>query len=53
MMVAKWIGGAVVAIALIYLALLFVAHDGPPDFHRIDACLDDGRRWNYERERCE
>jgi hypothetical protein len=44
---------AVVATVFLYLALLFISYGFNPDFFAIDACLDDGQRWNYEDRRCE
>jgi hypothetical protein len=38
---------------LLYVAMLFISHGFNPDFLAIDACLDDGKRWNYEDRQCE
>lgn len=51
----KWIGIAVMVVItfVIYLAFLFIAHRGNPDFLSIDSCLDAGGQWNYETRACE
>ena len=33
----------------LYYGTLFVVHGGNPDFLKIDACLDAGGRWDYEK----
>jgi len=45
--------GPVLLITALYIGLLFIAHDGNPDFFAIDACLDRGGRWDYEKRVCE
>ena len=47
------IAGAIAFCAVLYFALLFVAHDFDPDFLSIDRCLDSGGRWNSEGRVCE
>ena len=44
---------AILLIAALYFGSLFIAHDGNRDFLAIDACLDAGGRWDYERRACE
>jgi hypothetical protein len=46
-------GMGLLAILLVYLLALFVAHDFNPDFLAIDSCLDSGGRWNYTTRTCE
>ena len=38
---------------LLYLGLLWYAHDFEPDFLAIDSCLDHGGKWNYKNDVCE
>jgi hypothetical protein len=47
------IAGALVLAVALYVGFLLVVHDFNPDFLEIDACLDDGGRWNDERRLCE
>lgn len=48
------LGVALIALAgLLYVLLVFVAHDFNPDAFAIDSCLDVGGRWNYTARRCE
>ena len=44
---------AVAVTILLYVAMVFISHGFNPDFLAIDACLDDGQRWNYEDRLCE
>jgi hypothetical protein len=37
----------------LYFVVLFAAHDFNPDAILIDACLDDGGRWEYEERSCD
>ncbi len=39
--------------AVIYFGFLFVAHSGNPYFLKIDSCLDNGGKWNYQENICE
>jgi hypothetical protein len=39
--------------AVLYFTFLWVAHDFNPKFLKIDRCLDNGGRWNYEKGVCE
>lgn len=39
--------------AVIYFGFLFVAHSGDPHFLKIDSCLDNGGKWNYQENICE
>jgi hypothetical protein len=45
--------GALGLIIVVYLAALFISHDGNADFLKIDSCLDSGGQWNYEAGMCE
>lgn len=47
------VAGALVLLVALYLGFLFVAHDFSPDFLHIDACLDNGGRWDYDRRVCD
>ena len=40
------------ALVLLYLGFLFLAHDFNPHFLDIDRCLDSGGMWNYEENIC-
>jgi hypothetical protein len=40
-------------VAVLYFAVLFIAHDFDPDFLAIDSCLDAGRTWNQKTRQCE
>lgn len=40
------------ALVLLYLGFLFLAHDFNPHFLDIDRCLDSGGMWNYEKNKC-
>jgi hypothetical protein len=42
-----------VLLVSIWLSVLFVMTRGNPDFLKIDHCLDDGGRWNYQTRTCE
>jgi hypothetical protein len=42
-----------VTLVVLYITLLWVAHDFSPHFLQIDACLDNGERWNYDKNICE
>ena len=38
--------------AILYVGGLFIAHEGNPDFLKIDACLDAGGAWDYTNRTC-
>ena len=44
MSLRRWLGGAAVMLALLFYLW---------SFFRIDACLDQGGRWNSDRGLCE
>ena len=37
----------------LYMCFLFVGHEFNPDFFKIDSCLDNGGKWNYDNKICE
>ena len=43
----------ILLITITYYSFLFVIHDFSGDFLKIDSCLDDGGRWNYDDRNCE
>ena len=56
---ARWwyrlavVAAAILLMMALYFGSLFIAHGGNRDFLAIDACLDAGGRWDYERRVCE
>jgi hypothetical protein len=44
--------GCLIIPCLLYVAGLFIAHKGNPDFLKVDACLDSGGAWDYTNRSC-